>query len=439
MWRAVRLVVDTGMHHLKWDRQRAIDFFLENAPKTEHDIVNEIDRYISHARPGARLQDRRAEDQGTARPRAPELGERFDVREFHDVVLLSGAVPLDVLETQRRCVDRDEKGRSVAITEDCGRKALRARISLAFRPVNRIGRDHEGKADRADGFHFRLLRPIIIATPELAIGLGVPARMPPMPLTMPSPAQIKKLVEPLLGTKGVGVVVGVAMPDQSQLFSDNVAGELTAVDGSKLTLDGDNDSRHRLGLQDFRRHAVRVGEPFVVGHARQLHARLGQRRSDRTTRTSRSNRSRPTPRASRRTTTIRTIHRARSDRTPSSRCSTTSPTNPFPIELATEGYADSNLGFALLGAAVAVAAGSDGEDWESLLGSEITISARHRLHDGRRRLPLSPAAVLSGRPPGGRGGDSAPRLQSGGRPGAQRQRVHDLVADTTWVSPARPV
>ena len=103
MWRAVRLVVDTGLHAMGWTRQQAIDFFLANTAKTAQDITVEVDRYIVW--PGqalgykmGQLKIRELRD-GAQR----QLGAAFDVRAFHDVVLGQGAVPLDVLE--RRVTD----------------------------------------------------------------------------------------------------------------------------------------------------------------------------------------------------------------------------------------------------------------------------------------------------------------------------------------------
>jgi len=100
MWRAVRLVVDTGIHSKQWTRQQAIDFFAANTAKTQHDIENEIDRYI--AWPGQALAYKIGELKIRQLRQIAEsrLEDRFDIRDFHDIILKNGALPLDVLEQQ---------------------------------------------------------------------------------------------------------------------------------------------------------------------------------------------------------------------------------------------------------------------------------------------------------------------------------------------------
>ncbi len=100
MWRAVRLVVDTGIHYLRWDRQRAIDYFRENTTRPELDIDNEVDRYI--AMPGQALAYKIGQLKILAlRTKAEKaLGEKFDIRVFHDELLSDGALPLDLLEAK---------------------------------------------------------------------------------------------------------------------------------------------------------------------------------------------------------------------------------------------------------------------------------------------------------------------------------------------------
>jgi uncharacterized protein (DUF885 family) len=99
MWRACRLVVDTGIHYLGWTRDQAIQFMADNTAMSHHDIRAEVDRYI--AWPGQALAYKIGELKFRALRREAEerLQGRFDVREFHDVVLRNGAIPLDVLST----------------------------------------------------------------------------------------------------------------------------------------------------------------------------------------------------------------------------------------------------------------------------------------------------------------------------------------------------
>ena len=102
MWRAIRLVIDTGLHEFGWSRQQAIDYFLANSAKTENDVTVEVDRYISW--PGQALAYKSGELKiKELRALAErELGEAFDIRAFHDEVLGEGALPLDVLEARIR-------------------------------------------------------------------------------------------------------------------------------------------------------------------------------------------------------------------------------------------------------------------------------------------------------------------------------------------------
>lgn len=99
MWRACRLVVDTGIHSQGWTRQQALDFFHDNTSLSEGNIRAEVDRYISW--PGQALAYKLGELKIWELRRIAEhdLGDQFDLREFHDVILGNGAVPLAMLES----------------------------------------------------------------------------------------------------------------------------------------------------------------------------------------------------------------------------------------------------------------------------------------------------------------------------------------------------
>ena len=98
MWRAIRLVVDTGMHYKDWTREDAINLFIENSAKSILDIENEVDRYI--AWPGQALAYKIGQLKILElRERAEtELGDKYDIKDFHDEVLKRGSLPLDLLE-----------------------------------------------------------------------------------------------------------------------------------------------------------------------------------------------------------------------------------------------------------------------------------------------------------------------------------------------------
>jgi uncharacterized protein (DUF885 family) len=102
MWRAIRLVVDTGMHSKGWTRDQAIRFFQQNTGKTQHDIEVEVDRYI--AWPGQALAYKLGElkIKELRIYATQQLGDQFDLRDFHDQVLGAGPLPLSVLDARIR-------------------------------------------------------------------------------------------------------------------------------------------------------------------------------------------------------------------------------------------------------------------------------------------------------------------------------------------------
>lgn len=98
MWRACRLVVDTGMHTKGWSRQQALDYMLENTALSEHNVRTEIDRYISWPAQALSYKIGELEIKRLRKKAKKALGQKFDLRAFHDAVLAHGSVPLSVLD-----------------------------------------------------------------------------------------------------------------------------------------------------------------------------------------------------------------------------------------------------------------------------------------------------------------------------------------------------
>jgi uncharacterized protein (DUF885 family) len=98
LFRAVRLGVDTGIHHRRWTREEAIDYMLANTGMAESDVISEIERYIVLPGQATAYKVGMMKILELREKAMNELGDKFDLRDFHDVVLKNGAVPLDILE-----------------------------------------------------------------------------------------------------------------------------------------------------------------------------------------------------------------------------------------------------------------------------------------------------------------------------------------------------
>ena len=100
LWRAVRLVVDTGLHAKRWSREQAIQYFKDNSLVSERDIVKEVERYINNPGQATSYMIGQIRIMELREKVKAALGDKFDIREFHTVILGNGALPLDVLEAQ---------------------------------------------------------------------------------------------------------------------------------------------------------------------------------------------------------------------------------------------------------------------------------------------------------------------------------------------------
>ena len=100
IWRAIRLVVDTGMHHKQWSQQDAVDFFAENSPAPQQTIETEVRRYLVIPGQATAYKIGMIEIQRLRKISEEQLGDKFDIRAFHDTVLSGGALPLSMLERQ---------------------------------------------------------------------------------------------------------------------------------------------------------------------------------------------------------------------------------------------------------------------------------------------------------------------------------------------------
>jgi uncharacterized protein (DUF885 family) len=109
MWRAARLVIDTGIHHKGWTRQQAIDYLASHTALSEHEVETEVDRYISWPAQALSYKLGEIKIRELRAMAEQQLGARFDIRKFHDALLEIGSVPLPVLEDRIRTFVAEQK------------------------------------------------------------------------------------------------------------------------------------------------------------------------------------------------------------------------------------------------------------------------------------------------------------------------------------------